>query len=260
MNKLLKLTILSLLLGLTYQAHTKELSDKFLRQISEKYALPETPMPVSSIRYYQEQQHFTQQNENSEPILNKKYNLITDINIQPTQYRNIFQIDTHETFAINGDTVERFSSLDLYPGFLSLIFNGLIKYQTKSLFISHLPSQWQQNRVTPFEIQLQQSVQTAPDNWKHGKTITWHSVCKAFPAEAVQDYPQLFPKNVKGMGHRVECTSLAYNQKNQLFRKIKSVGLWLENYQLLVPVSEEAHLIDRKSLLQTNYRMLDFKP
>ena len=73
MNRLLKLTTLSLLLSLTYQAHTKELSDKFLRQISEKYALPETPMPVSSIRYYQEQQYFTQQNENSEPILNKKY-------------------------------------------------------------------------------------------------------------------------------------------------------------------------------------------
>ena len=269
MNRLLKLTTLSLLLGLTYQAHTKELSDKFLRQISEKYALPGKAMPVSSIRYYQEVTHFTTENEDSEPTPTAEENLITDINIHPTQYHGIFQVDSQDSFAINGRETQRFSSLDLYPGHQSLSINSLAlddkgeltisgSMQLQKLFLSQLPSQWES--FTPFEARTEYRIQTSSRNWKHGKKISFHATCKAFPAETVHNYPRLFPRNVEGMVRLIECTSFGYNQKNQLYRQSRSRAFWLENYQLVVPLSDEIRWEGEKSFTRIDYRMLDFKP
>ena len=270
MNKLLKLTTLSLLLGLTFQANGKELSDKFLRQTSEKYALPETPMPVSKIKYYKELQYLTNEEGSSEPTLTSKYSLINDDSIHPTQYRNIFKIDTQETFAIYGSETGRSSGLSLYHNFHALSTDGLtldndgqltrsVKMHAEKVFISHLPSQWL-DRITPFETRTEYRIDAAPSDWKQGKKITAHSICHAFPIEAVQDYPQSFPKNVDGVMRRVECKSFGYNQQNQLYLQMNSVGFWLENYQLMVPFSIETHWEGEKSFTRTYYRMLDFKP
>ena len=270
MNKLLKLTTLSLLLGLTFQANGKELSDKFLRQTSEKYALPETPMPVSSIRYYKELQYLTNEEGSSEPTLTSKYSLINDDSLHSTQYRNIVHMESQNTFAMYGNEIERFSSVNLYSGFHPLSIDGLIanddgqliepvKMRAQKIFISHLPSQWL-NHVTPFETRTEYQVETAPSHWKHGKKITWHSACQAFSTEAVQDFPQLFPKNVHGVMRRVVCKSSGYNQQNQLYQQMNTIGFWLENYQLMVPLSSETHWEGEKSFTRTYYRMLDFKP